>query len=142
MRIKPCPLIESECGFVLSACQQHDLVTIVTPCIAESVHQDRLTPTSTAMRRMRDDGLDYAVRTASAREIWNNRERTAGNEQAGTEPSKIFDSRVRQSLQPNRLGYFGRRRWIVMLVQMRIQTEQRLELMRLEFADVHERPNG
>ncbi len=29
-----------------------------------------------------------------------------------------------------------------MLVQMRIQTEQQLKLMRLEFADVHERPNG
>ncbi len=29
-----------------------------------------------------------------------------------------------------------------MLVQMRIQTEQQLKVMRLEFADVHERLNG
>ena len=122
-------LIEPQRGFVFSAGEQHDLVAILAPSVTERVRENCSAPALTAVHRMSDDILDYAVWAAGAREVWNDCYRTTRNERARGEASKVLDSRVRKSLRPNFLGNCGRRRRVVALVQVRIQTEQRLKLV-------------
>ena len=128
-RIEPHLLIESQRSFVFSAGEQHDLVAILAPSVTERVRENCSAPALTAVHRMSDDILDYAVWAAGAREVWNDCYRTTRNERARGEASKVLDSRVRKSLRPNFLGNCGRRRRVVALVQVRIQTEQRLKLV-------------
>jgi hypothetical protein len=71
MLIEPRLLIESQCSFVFSAGEQHDLVAILAPSVPERVREHCFTPTLTAVHCVSDDILYYAVRTAGAREVWN-----------------------------------------------------------------------
>ena len=135
-------LIEPQRGFVFSAGEEHDLVAALAPSVTESAREDCFAPTLATVRSMSNDVLDYAVRAASPREVWDDRERATRNERVRNETSKVFDSRVCKSFRPHCLGDSGRRRRVVVVVQMRIQAKQQLEVVRLEFAYVHVRPNG
>ena len=96
----------------------------------------------TPVRRMSHDIFDHPIGAAGTREIRDDRERAARNERARGEATEVFDSRVGKCLRPhcigNRLGW----RWIVALVQVCVQAEQLLELILLDFADVHARPDA
>ena len=142
MLVEPRSFIESKCRFVLSAGEQHDLVAILVPGVTESTCEDCPAPTLTTVRSMSHDILDYAVRAAGPRQVWNDCERTARNERARNETPKVLDSRVRKSFRPHCLGDCGRRWRVVVIVQMGIQAEQQRQVGRLEFAYVHVRSNG
>lgn len=122
-------LIEAQSGFVFPAGEQHDFVAMLPPGSVERVREHRFPPPLSTMRRMSDDILDDAIRAAGTREVWNDGERTARNKRARCVAAKVLDSRIRERLGPNRFGDRGRRRWIVTLVQMRVQAQQRLELV-------------
>src|SRR5688572_9149767 len=105
MPVEPRLLIEPKCCFVFSAGEQHDLVATLAPGVTEGVRENCLAPTLTTICRMSNDILDYAVRTAGAREVWNDCKRATRNERARGETSKVLDSWVRKNLRPNCLGH-------------------------------------
>ena len=137
MTIEARLLIEPQCAFVFSAGEQHDLVAALLPGFGKSMRKDSFAPTLPTMRCMSDDILDDPVRSASAREIRNDGQRATRNERAGCKPTEVLDSRVGKSLRPNSLDRCTRRRRFVALVQVRVQSEQRLKLVGPEFTDVH-----
>jgi len=137
MAVEPRLLVEPQCPLVFSTGEQHDLVAVLAPRFAKSMRKNSLAPALATMLRMRHDILDDAVRSAGAREVRNDGERATRDERAGGKATEVFDSRIGDDLRPNSRDHCRRWQWVVAFVQVHIQTEQRLKLVRLEFTDVH-----
>lgn len=139
MPIETGRFVELQRCLILATGHQHHLVAARGPGRVERFGQQGFCVASAAILRMRHHVLDDPVGPAASREVGNQGQIAAGDQLGALESSEVVEVTTCQDLLPDCLDDNRGGPWIVRLVKVLVEIEQRWQVGLEELASFHVR---